>query len=472
MKATRFRCAAALAVCLPLLIAGCGQPTEVKLVNDSILDPNAINFATGTWGTCINGQTFQIDALVTFGSWQYATWFDAEKRICVGRRKLPGGDWQRIAFGDYKLPDHKDVHNVPVIGICPADGTIHLSFDHHVTPLRYRVSRPGVATSPDKVEWTAAIFSPVMNSLGEGKNIPPVTYPAFAATPDGRLLFYHRDGGSGDGDGHLAIYDPAKGGWSLMGMFTNRKGDFRGSQSRYGYINGMDFDSSGRLHVTWTWREGQDIGKWGLLNCHDLMYAYSDDAGRSWRNNDGQEIGAAGAKPITIDSPGTVVATIPYRWGSMNQVTQTIDSRGRIHVIMWHNPPDAAAAAKDLTLWRYFHYWRDENGKWQSQQLPFYGRKPSILANTDGSLLVFFTKPGNMNYHGHDAGGPLHIYRASSNGNWSDWRQIHVSELSFVGEPRFDRYRWQQDRILSIYAQQAPVAAGKPSELHVMDFQR
>jgi len=189
---------AALACALSVGAAGREENTSLRLVNDSVLDAEALNFARGTYGTCINGQTFQIEAMVSFKGWQYATWFDGRKRLCVARRQLPQGAWQRIAFDDYTI-NHTDVHNVAVIGICPADGTIHLAFDHHGSPLHYRVSRTGAATAPERTEWTATLFGPTTSELVAGQRLTRVTYPAFFSTPDGRLQFSYRIGGSGDG---------------------------------------------------------------------------------------------------------------------------------------------------------------------------------------------------------------------------------------------------------------------------------
>ncbi|MEX0776098.1 MAG: BNR repeat-containing protein [Phycisphaeraceae bacterium] len=486
-------CCVLAAICGVLMSASLcfGQvpaaPMKVTLMNDSVLEPQALNLVKGQFGTCFNGQTFQVDAVVTFGGWQYATYYDAKKRLCVARRQLPapdtsGGDWQRITFDDYTI-SHNDVHNVPVIGICPADGTIHLAFDHHNSPLHYRVSKAGAATHPDKTQWTAALFGPTTSQLVSGQMLDKVTYPLFFTMPDGRLQLYFRIGGSGSGDSHLATYDPAlggpgSGGWTVLGEFINRHGDFQGSPTRNAYHNGFDYGPDGKLHTTWTWREGKDnINKWGLLNCHDLMYAWSDDAGLTWRNNDGQVIGTTGGKPMRATSPKITVRDLPYHWGMMNQLTQTVDSRGRVHAIMWQHPPDAPAASNNKSDWRYFHHWRDEKGQWHTRQLPCFGRKPSIIADRDGNLVLIFTKPKDLEYHHFDPGGPLHIYKATAARDWADWTQVYQSETAFVGEPRLDKYRWQQEQtagsggVLSIYAQEAPSKAGEPSVLHVLDFQ-
>ncbi|MCZ7599237.1 MAG: BNR repeat-containing protein [Gammaproteobacteria bacterium] len=282
---------------------------------DSILEPAALNFRTGQFGTCLNGQTFQIDALVTFQGWQYATWFDAQRHLAAGRRALPAGRWETFAFDDYTFT-HTDVHNVAVIGVCPADGTVHLSFDHHGHPLHYRVSRPRVATAPEEVVWSAALFGPTTSELIAGQAISGVTYPAFFSTPEGKLQLTWRTGGSGNGDTWIAEY-AAGAGWTVPGKFISGQGLYGTSATRNAYPNGFDYGPDGRLHTTWVWREGEDNGTYGLRNCHDLMYACSDDGGRTWRNN----AGAPFDLPIRVDSPGVTVVPLRYRWGMMNQLT-------------------------------------------------------------------------------------------------------------------------------------------------------
>ena len=458
-----------LACAIPEAAAQTGNVSVLWGVTHSIIEPRALNFERGAYGTCINGQTFQIDALVSFKGWQYATYFDAGRRLCVARRQLPSNRWQRIAFDDYTI-NHNDVHNVAVIGICPTDGTVHLAFDHHGSPLHYRVSRAGAATAPEKTEWTAALFGATTAELVKGHKLSGVTYPAFFSAPDGRLQLCYRIGGSGNGSSHLALYDPAKGGWTIHGQFIGNEGDYQGSKARNAYHNGFDYDAKGRLHTTWVWREEQNNREWGPSNCHDLQYAFSDDGGRSWLNNDGVRCGTTGRTPMRLQSEKITVHEARWRWGMMNQLTQTATPDGQPHVILWQNPPDAPAASKNMNAWRYFHYWRDDRGGWHRRLLPFVGRKPSIVADPAGNLIVVFTKPDDMEYHGADPGGPLHIFKATAAKRWDDWVQLFRSEKSFVGEPRVDKYYWQQEQILSIYAQETPTKPGQPSTLLGIDF--
>src|SRR5512140_3387969 len=128
-----------MAVGTALLAVLCQPLTaqEIRKVGDSIVDAAALCFTQGTWGICVNGQSFQQDALTSFNGYQYATYYDSSRRLCVARRIAAGSDWKVIRFEDYRLKGN-DTHNVAILGICPADGTIHLAFDHHGSPLHYR----------------------------------------------------------------------------------------------------------------------------------------------------------------------------------------------------------------------------------------------------------------------------------------------------------------------------------------------
>lgn len=184
--------------------AGAGETTlprfEIEKCDDSVVDSKALNFLDAPfqeWSQGPNGLSFQQDAIATFGGYQYATYWDADRWLCVGRRKLPRGPWEVIRFGDYRIKSN-DVHNVTVLGICPCDGTIHLAFDHHNDPLHYRVSQPGAALHPGRVAWAADLFGKVLTKLPSQQEIPnrPLTYPRFFRAPDGNLQLYFRLGGS------------------------------------------------------------------------------------------------------------------------------------------------------------------------------------------------------------------------------------------------------------------------------------
>ncbi|MHB8900784.1 MAG: BNR repeat-containing protein, partial [Thermoguttaceae bacterium] len=425
------------------------QQSGLQSMAESVIDGQALNFVEGPWGTCINGQTFQEHAVATHRGHQYAVYFHASRRLGLARRKLPDGPWEHLLFDDYRI-DHNDVHNVAVLGICPGDGTIHLAFDHHGHPLHYRVSKPGAAHDPALAPWTPGLFGPITGSLDRKARLEQITYPMFAPGLGDGLLLYYRTGGSGDGDWHFAQYDPATSHWGPPLRFLSSKGNFHDSLDRCAYLNGLQYDAQNRLHATWCWRESPD-----LKSNHDLAYAFSDDQGKTWKNNDGQAVGTQDS-PLSVQSPGIVVVPIPLGWGMMNQLTQDVDAEGRVHVVLWHNPLNAPGPNHDLNAWRFYHYRREPNGQWLSEALPFFGRKPRLVVDDAGNALLVFTKGTNLDYHGQDNGGKLHVAAATAKARWTDWRIVYSSERDYVGEPRVDLLRWRAEQVLSVYAQQKP----------------
>lgn len=445
-------------------------------MNDSIVDPAALNFSDGRWGTCINGQTFQQEALVSLNGFQYAGYFADGGVPCLARRALPKGAWQVIRFTDYPPITHQDVHNVVSISACRGDGTLHMAFDHHCQPLHYRRSIPGLASNPAAHAWQADSFGPVTSHLEAGRTLPNVTYPQFFSTPDGRLQVLYRLGSSGDGDWYLAEYSPVAGAWTTLGMLFARVGNYETSASRCAYPNPPRYSAAGRLHITWCWRERPADQPFDLRTNHDLCHTYSDDFGRTWRSGDGRIVATlAGTRDgtpasISITSPGVIARSTRFLWGQMNTTTEFVDARGRVHVINWQQQQDAPTGSKDLNTWRYYHYWRSTDGQWHENLLPFHGRKPQLVLDAAGTAYVVFCKGQDLNYHGQDAGGRMTIVAASEGSQWTDWKTVWETERLFVGEPLLDHARWREEGVLSIYTQEKPAETAAPSALHVMDW--
>jgi len=419
----------------------------------------------GAWGTFINGKSYQQMPLDTFNNWQYATYYDQQRRLSIARRKLPDGPWEVIHFDDYLLKG-SDNHNVTVLGICPSDGTIHLAFDHHGDALHYRVSRPGVAGYPEKVAWRAELFSEVRDWLQAGRKVESVTYPAFVRVAQGNLLFVRRHGTHLDGRIMLCEYVPAKGGWGESWQVTDSSGtyEFEGTKSdnRNAYLNGIHFDyASGRLHMSWHWREGDmDVAQ------HDLNYTYSSDGGRTWFNSAGGRIGGPG-RFIGIDAPGLAVWEIPPTRGLDNQEGQCVDSLGRPHVMTWHlreGEPDLKPGRKNEARSAYHHYWRDAGGKWHQNELPYpvdksERNRPKVLSTPNNDLVAMFNFQGKIVVCGATAGK---AYR--------DWGTLLIEDGPWDGEPLPDLARWREQGVLSIYMQKDPSQAGQPTDLYVLDF--
>ncbi len=68
------------------------------------------------------------------------------------------------------------------------NGYLHMSWDHHGNALNYcKTLSPESLKLGDKISMT-------------GKNESKVTYPEFHKLPNGDLIFFYRDGSSGNGN--------------------------------------------------------------------------------------------------------------------------------------------------------------------------------------------------------------------------------------------------------------------------------
>ena len=140
--------------------------------------------------------------------------------------------------------------------------------------------------SAPPANWSLADFGAVQRNL-DGVDLGNISYPQFVVTPDRRLQLSFRTGGSGNGTNELAEYD---GTWRKLGRWTSATGSYTGpngvvSTTRNMYLHGLTYDSRGRLHAAFTWREGNTgvLCNAGGLTNHDTGYVYSDDMGRTWR---------------------------------------------------------------------------------------------------------------------------------------------------------------------------------------------
>lgn len=473
MKPRNLICATAL---IAFISGSALADFTVKKVGDSTVDSKALTI-TGRFGQVINGLSFQQDAVATHGNYQYLGYYDGARRVCIARRELPTGKWESIQFKDYDF-ESNDAHNTISIGICPKDGTIHISFDHHGGPLHYRVSRKGVATASKPMAWQASLFGPIVSEVEKGRRVVGITYPRFWQTPDGGLQFSYRLAGSGNGDRFMVDYDPEAGTWKNTRQIDSRRGRFREAQGtsphRCSYPNGYEYGPKGRLHVTWVWREGRGRGA-----NHDIMYAYSKDGGMTWNNNAGQLL----KSPVHLKSPGITVVDISRAYGLMNTQAQAVDSEGRIHTVMWHCTDASIKAGKikpsDPT-WgpedgrNYHHYWRDDKGEWQHRELPgIAGSRPKLFIDKDDNAYLIFNRKSSakrMDWDVYFSKGDLVIMAATAKSQWTDWQVIHTEKGPFLNEMLGDVYRWKTSGVLSVMVQESPTNPHEATPLRVLDF--
>lgn len=380
-----------------------------------------------------NFASFQQSAITTYKGYQYATYWNNRGRVCLSRRQLPDGAWQEIEFTDHSITLERaaDNHYTISMGIAPKDGTIHLSYDHHNDPLRYKRSVKDLANNPENIPWSAASFYNKQNYLVEGDPVENVTYPRFIAKPNGDLLFECRIGWSGDGDSFLWEYDANSTTWSYIGEYLNGT-----SVNENAYINGLHYDPSGKLHVSWVWRQTPDA-----RTNHDVYYAYSDDDGRTWYNAEGAEVGTTNSTPMTIHSSGLKVWTVGTNRGLINQESQAVDSKGGIHILQTYIGDDQPNS-NDFWGDRHSqgqlrHIYRDEAGVWQNNVIAHSERnRNEIAVDAADNLYV--------------VAGKYRVYFAAAADQWQTWTRLDLSDYDLgMNEPLIDREALLQHNILS-----------------------
>ena len=463
-------------------------PPTATLVRDSTLSANARLFANGaTYGRAINGIAYQSQILLSYDGYQYTAWYDnTALTVFIARRTINGevpGAWETVNTGSSFVNGvNGDAHNVITLGICPADGTLHLAWDHHGHTLRYRRSVAGLCTT-NKAAWGAEMLNAEQNWLvSAGQPVPIVTYPLFITAPDGKLVFQWRYGGSGDGDNFLSVYNGSTGAWSAPVQFDTRVGTYvesATSNSRNAYLNGVDFGADGSMHITWTYREGA-----GTSN-HDICYAYSTDLGVTWRNNVGTVIADTSlGQRIGLTSPGILVKRKDMRQLMINQQTQCVTPDGRVHMMMLHRREDPGFEYPNLTTANfsiigtaYYHYYRDPlSNTWTQRRIPPdiapVGSRPCLGYDAQGNLYaVFLTYTDRSQVFPGYRGGYLAVATASKLSSYTDWKVSYVSTTKYNGEPQLDQARLEQENLLSIFVQEdsaVTTAVGTP--LHVIEF--
>ncbi|AJQ96587.1 BNR repeat-containing protein [Gynuella sunshinyii] len=403
---------------------------SVGKTEESIMTTDATTWWDDRYGDgYLSSMSYSQDSVISYGGWQYAAYYNHNRQVVIRRRQLPGGNWDSLTLSDYTQTEN-DNHNNISLGISPLDGRIHVSFDHHDSNLHYRLSVAGVANYPNSYSWNNALFSSVQSHLDNG-TINPLTYPRFITAGDGTMIFEGRIGQSGNGESWLWRYNN-DGHWTELGKFIENS--YNGGDAN-AYFFGIQFDTHNRLHAAWVWREN-----FGGNSNHDIMYAYSDDYGRTWRNNAGRLVAVTGQSFITRDSD-VKIWTIPTNSGLINQEAMVVDLQGRVHVL----------ARRDIDgSNRQVHYWRDTRGQWSQMDT---GIKTKIW---DNRSKLAYDKDGNL----YAIMPNIQIASASANKHYTDWTVVNLDDNSRYthSEPLIDFYGLKQGRDeLYVYAQKGTV---------------
>lgn len=386
-----------------------------------------------SFGGYVNGQSPQQDGVLTYRGYQYAAFWNARGQQVLVRRPTGNGPWEYAVVAPEYIPQAGNAKHATSLGVSPLDGRLHVAFGHLSSDLNYVSSVAGLMTSPESVPWRTESFGPLTATLGT-QRVDQVSYARFLTAPNGKMLLSYRFGSQvGGGDEVLWEYDGATATWSRIGIYI------AGSATRNEpFLHSLEFEG-GRLHAAWCWRSTPE----DLSANEDLLYAFSDDLGRTWHNNDLEQVGTAETAPITPDSPVRVWAIGQDR-GLLHQEHMIVDPAGRVHVLLSHLPdtqPDDADFLRARTRSEFFHYWRGTDRVWRRQAM-----NAGVQGVWRGKLAL--ASSGNL----YAVLPNIRIASASANADWTNWRLVDVVPNGrYFSDPLIDRQQLRQSDQLTVF---------------------
>ena len=380
----------------------------------------------------INAVVFRKNSLVSIKDTQFIAYYNEDGFIVLGKRKLGTENWQ-LKTTELKA-NTADAHNTIAI-MLDGDGYLHLSWDHHNNQLRYCKS-----VAPLSLKLT-----PKMQMTGV--NEKRVTYPEFYRLANGNLLFFYRNGESGEGNLVLNHYDLATKTWTQL-----HSNLIDGEQTRNAYWQACT-DSKGVIHISWVWRETGDVA-----SNHDLCYARSKDGGKTWEKSNGEKY----KLPITAAS-AEYAFHIPQKSELINQTSMTADENGNPFIATyWRERGDSIP--------QYHLVYKTKRG-WVKKGLNF--RSTPFSLSGGGTKRIPISRPQILVKGAGKKAAALLIFRDEernskasvvklSNVKKNKWQVFDLTDFS-VGswEPSFDTELWKAKKQLNLFIQKVDQVDGE-----------
>lgn len=410
-----------LAACLLLSLFFLARYYAVSAQNVRV---KLVNVDSGWANNSVNTTIFRKNSLVSFGNWQYIAFYNRDGYVVLGKRKLDENKWQ---LSTTQLKGNVlDAHNVISIMV-DGDGYLHMAWDHHNNRLHYVKSK-----TPGSLELTNE-----MPMTGQQEN--KISYPEFYRMPNGNLLFFYRDGGSGDGRVVLNHYDLKTRIWKQL---HSNLIDGEGQRSAYWQAC---VDTKGTIHLSWVWRETPDVA-----SNHDLCYASSKDGGLSWKKTSGETY----QTPITASS-AEYALRIPQESELINQTSMFADAEGHPYIATYWRNKNSMIPQYHL-VYKTNNGWHTESINWRKTPFSLSGAgtkkipvsRPQIIAWKNGSNLA-----AALIFRDEERGSKVSV-AINKNVGKAKWSVIDLSPAS-VGswEPTYDTELWKEKQLLHLFLQ-------------------
>lgn len=372
----------------------------------------------------VNTIIFRKNALISFRGTQYIAYYDENQFVVLGKRKLKGNKWEivRTPFKGDATDAHKSI-SIMIDG----DGFLHLAWGQHNNKLNYAKSvAPATLTMGSKEQ---------MIGREEGK----VSYPEFYKMANGNVLFFYRDGESGNGNLMINSYDIKNKTWKRL-----QSNLISGEEKRNAYTQ-TTVDARGVIHLSWVWRKSADVA-----SNHDLCYAKSIDGGTTWIKSTGEKY----QLPITLAN-AEYAAKIPQGSELMNQTTICADVNGNPFIATYWRPAEEKVPQ--------YHIVYNTNGTWQVRNLKFRTSAFSLSGGGTKKIpisrpqLIVWKKKKNFNvallFRDLERGNKVSA-AISNDKDLEKWTCIDLSAEE-VGdwEPMYDTELWNKRKMLNLFVQ-------------------
>lgn len=401
------------------------------LATGLIAQVRVVPIAEGWAKNQVNAVVFRKNSVTSYRDQQYASFYDADSNVIVAKRRHGSTNWSLSKTGF--TGNTGDAHNSISIAV-DGKGFLHLAWGNHNTKLNYARSA--------KPKMTGSFVRSQMIGTKEER----VSYPEFYSMPSGDLLFFYRDGVSGNGDLVLNRWDAENQKWSrVQDMLID------GERQRSAYPQ-IAVDGKGAIHLSWVWRETPDVA-----TNHDLCYARSEDGGKTWVKSSGEKhrlpINAATAE---------YVYKIPQKSELINQTSMTADERGRPFIATYWRD-----ANSPIPQYRVLHL----DGKtWRMSQVG--ERKTAFSLSGGGTKRIPIARPQivarkrrvTVIFRDEERGSKVSV-ATIDNIRTAKWTITDLMDTSVgMWEPSFDHELWRTRGLLDIFIQRVGQGDGEKLE--------
>ena len=385
--------------------------------------------------TSVNAVVFRENAVITHDSIQYVAFYDSLSRVVLAKRHLGTINWE-VNITQY-TGNVADAHNSISI-VIDGDGYLHMAWDMHNAALKYCKS-----ITPNSLELGA------ITAMIGSKEVD-VTYPQFYKTSNGDILFFYRNGESGNGDLVINKYVTTTGNWTRLHNVL-----ISGEGKRNAYWQ-THVDENGVIHLSWVWRE-----TWDVATNHDLCYARSFDEGVTWEKTTGEKY----SLPITA-ATAEYAAIIPQKSELINQTTIYGDSQSRPYIANYWTPSG--------TNIPQYHLVYHDGLAWKITQVS--NRTTPFSLSGGGTKKIPISRPKILVEDNEDNIRAFLIFRDLERSDKvsilftpsladSEWKTFDATDYSVSSwEPNYDTELWNTSKGLHIFVQRVGQGDGEGQE--------